>query len=111
MRSLLALTLLTALGCSSGGSKTSDTCQSARLCALDCTDTNCVTVCRSRASAAAQSAFDALVTCTLQMGQCASLSDINCLCAAQCLMDPPCVDEVATCVGGGTDAVCDVTCH
>jgi hypothetical protein len=116
MRSLAAVALLLALGCSSSGAKgdasaSNDTCQAARICALDCADTNCITTCRSRANAAAQAAFDALATCTTQLGQCATLSDINCLCSAQCIMDPPCVDEVAACVGGGTDSVCDTTCH
>jgi hypothetical protein len=124
MRRVFAMTLLLTLACSSGGSKgdggptgagggagPSDSCQAARICALDCADATCLAVCAGRANAAAQVAFQALIECTMAMGQCASSNDINCLCAAQCLMDPPCIAEVDACVGGGADSVCDTTCH
>ncbi len=110
------MTLLLTLACSSGGSNpdggatgsggagggsaTTATCQAARACAIDCADATCLATCASRANPPAQAAFQALVECTMTMGQCASFDDINCVCLAQCAMDPPCIVEVDNCLAG-----------
>ena len=62
------------------------------------------------AMAAAQAAFQALYDCTKATG-CTSPGDLNCLCAAQCLQDPPCAGELDVCVGATSDAICEVNCH
>ena len=112
-------TALAALAVScSGGSGSKDagptvfSCQDIRICALDYADdamvmTNCV----SKGSADAQAAFQMLNDCTKNMGGCVPANDINCLCLAQCLQDPPCVDLVYACTGNITDTICDNTCH
>jgi hypothetical protein len=115
MRRVFAMALLWTLACSSGGAKSdagstpSDTCQAARACALDCSDAACLSACKARANADAQVAFQALVDCTLTIGQCANLSEYNCFCPAQCMMDPPCIAEVDACLAGTVqDNVCDM---
>jgi len=106
-----------AVSCS-GGSGSHDagptvfSCQDIRICALDYADdamvmTNCV----SKGSASAQTAFQMLNDCTKNTGGCVPANDINCLCMAQCLQDPPCVDLVYACTGNITDTICDNTCH
>ena len=125
------MTLLLALGCGSGGGKgdggaagsgaagsggtggasaPSDSCQAARLCALNCTDAECVASCGSAANSAAQAAFAALVECTTTLGQCTTPNDVNCLCDAQCRMDPLCIAEVDACVGSEADSICGGLC-
>ena len=122
---LAVLTL--ALGCSSTGSSndsgatggtggaTNATCQAIRICAVDCTDEECVTSnCKPRGTTAAQAAFQALYDCTKDpaRGTCASPSDVNCLCLAQCLQDPPCMAETEACLAGAApDIVCEDRCH
>src|SRR5688572_24508318 len=91
------------LGCGAtdgGGGATNATCQAIRICAVDCTDEACVmTNCKSRGTTEAQATFQALYDCTKDPGRgtCTSPSDVNCLCLAQCLQDPPCVPEVEAC--------------
>jgi hypothetical protein len=85
------------------------------MCSLDCADDACVmNNCLPMGTAAAQAAFQMLYDCTKAAqpagGGCATPSDINCLCLAQCLQDPPCTDLAMACAGG-VDVVCDVTCH
>ena len=121
-RALAAVLLLVAvgagLGCSGGanqgdgaGGTGDETCQTVRLCATDCGDETCVTNrCKPRGTAAAQAAFQALYECTASTG-CTRPGDLNCLCAAQCLQDPPCVSELDTCVGATSDPICEVNCH
>jgi hypothetical protein len=120
----IAVALLVAgPACSSSGSPAdggadgppAGTCQAIRICALDCADDACVTNnCVPRGSAAAQAAFQSLFDCTKAAqptgGGCATPNDVECLCLAQCLQDPPCYDLAMECAGG-TDNVCDVTCH
>jgi len=87
-------------------------CQSIRLCALDCSDDACVSsTCKPRGTSEAQSAFQALRDCTRTTGGCTAPSDLNCLCAAQCLQDPPCAGELDACVGATSDPICEVNCH
>jgi hypothetical protein len=66
--------------------------------------------CKPRGTAAAQATFMALYDCTAAAG-CASPGDLNCLCAAQCLQDPPCAAELDDCVGATSDPICEVNCH
>ena len=90
----------------------SQSCQAIRLCALDCGDDACVTnTCKPRGTSEAQAAFQLLRDCTKTAGGCTSPSDLNCLCAAQCLQDPPCVNELDACVGDTSDSICEVNCH
>ena len=49
--------------------------------------------------------------CTKNTGGCDPVNDINCLCLAQCLQDPPCQDLVFTCTGNIADQLCDGPCH
>ena len=117
----VAALLIVALGCSSGGSNkdaaggssgggggatgggsggaTNATCQAIRICALATTD--------------AQAAFQALYDCTVDpvRGNCASASDINCMCTAQYLQDPPCNDLVLACIGNITTDTIGDRCH
>jgi hypothetical protein len=115
------------LGCSSTGSSndsgatggsggaTNATCQAIRICAVDCTDEACVTNnCKPRGTTEAQATFQALYDCTKDptRGTCTSPSDVNCLCLAQCLQDPPCVAETEACLAGAApDIVCEDRCH
>ena len=121
MRRALAavLVLVAGVGCSGGanpgdggaGGTGTGTCQTIRLCAIDCGDDTCVTnSCKPRGTAAAQAAFQALYDCTRSTG-CTAPGDLNCLCAAQCLQDPPCVSELDACVGATSDPICEVNCH
>jgi len=110
------LTLGPGCGATDGtGGATNATCQAIRICAVDCTDEACVTnMCKSRGTTEAQAAFQALHDCTKDpaRGTCASPSDVNCLCLAQCLQDPPCVAEVEACLAGAApDIVCEDRCH
>ena len=112
-----AAAMLIGVGCSSSGGSddggsgatggtggaTNATCQAIRICAVDCTDEACVmTMCKSRGTTEAQATFQALYDCTKDpaRGTCTSPSDVNCLCLAQCLQDPPCVPEVEACLAG-----------
>jgi hypothetical protein len=96
-------------GGSGGGTVFS--CQDIRLCALDyADDTAVMTNCKSKGSADAQAAFQALYDCTKNTGGCDPVNDINCLCMAQCLQDPPCENLVFTCIGSAADALCGGPC-
>src|SRR6266498_1470480 len=111
----LAVTAALVFSCSGGGSSpdggggaggggsgggTVFSCQDIRLCALDyADDTAVMTNCKSKGSADAQTAFQALYDCTKNMGGCDPVNDVNCLCMAQCLQDPPCENLVFTCIG------------
>jgi hypothetical protein len=124
MRSWALFALATALACSSSGkgpppedagSDATDatggtkTCQTIRNCALDCPDDACVATCKQGASSTEQANFDALDSCTKTMGGCTTPNDINCLCLAQCIEEPPCVAQLGTCLGNVTmDLLCDV---
>jgi hypothetical protein len=97
------------------GGPPAGSCQAIRLCALDCADDACVTnTCLPRGNAAAQTQFQALYDCTKVArpagGGCATPNDVDCLCLAQCLQDPPCGEMAIECAGAG-DNVCDVLCH
>jgi hypothetical protein len=94
------------------GGATVFSCQDIRICALDYADDAAVmTNCTSKGSADAQSAFQALYDCTKNTGGCDPVNDINCLCLAQCLQDPPCQDLVFACTGNIADQLCDGPCH
>ena len=96
-----------------GGSATNATCQGMRQCAMDCADDACVANCKSRGTTDAQAAFQALYDCTMDpaRGNCPSPASINdCVCVAQCF-DGACLAETDACVNGGTDVVCDMSCH
>jgi hypothetical protein len=97
------------------GGATNATCQAIRICAVDCTDEACVTNnCKPRGTTEAQATFQALYDCTKDptRGTCTSPSDVNCLCLAQCLQDPPCVAETEACLAGAApDIVCEDRCH
>jgi hypothetical protein len=98
-----------------GGGAPTGSCQAIRLCALDCADDTCVANnCLPMGSAASQTQFQALHDCTKVArpagGGCATPNDINCLCLAQCLEDPPCGEMAIEC-GGPGDLVCDGLCH
>jgi hypothetical protein len=135
MRRLFALLFVAALGCSSSGSTNNDgaagsggnggaggmappaaSCQAIRLCALDCADDACLAAnCLPMGSAAAQAQFQMLHDCTKAAqpagGGCATPNDINCLCLAQCLQDPPCADLAMDCTANIVDTICDNACH
>jgi hypothetical protein len=134
MRGLLTLMLVVAIACSSNGSNTdgaagssgsggtggmappAGSCQAIRLCALDCADDACLTTnCLPRGTASAQTQFQMLNDCTKAAqpagGGCATPNDVNCLCLAQCLEDPPCGDLALDCAGNMVDTICDNTCH
>jgi hypothetical protein len=132
MRSVPLVAVVLTLACSSGGSGNPDggaggsgggggggapsgTCQAIRLCALDCSDEACVTTCANRGTSAAQAAFQALYDCTKAAlptgGGCATPSDVDCLCMAQCIQDPPCFDQTIECTANMTDTICDDLCH
>ena len=98
-------------GAGAGGGPGNQTCQALRLCALDCGDEGCVSTCKQRGTADAQAAFQGLFDCTRTEGGCASPNDLNCLCNAQCLQDPPCAVELDACVGATSDSICEVNCH
>ena len=90
-------------------------CQAIRLCSLDCADDACVaTNCLPMGSAAAQAQFQMLHDCTKVArpagGGCATPNDVNCLCLAQCLEDPPC-GELAMDCAAAVDTICDIACH
>jgi hypothetical protein len=94
------------------GGATVFSCQDIRICALDYADDAAVmTNCKSKGSADAQTAFQALYDCTKNTGGCNPVNDINCLCLAQCLQDPPCQDLVFACTGNIADQLCDGPCH
>jgi hypothetical protein len=121
--------LALALGCSSGGGSNTDgaagmdsmpaptgSCQAIRLCALDCVDDACVAAnCMPRGTPAAQAQFQMVHDCTKAAqpagGGCATPNDINCLCLAQCLQDPPCGDLALECTANLVDTFCDNVCH
>jgi hypothetical protein len=139
MRQVVAvLLLLAALGCSSSGGSNNDgaaggggtgsagaggmappagSCQAIRLCSLDCADDACVaTNCLPMGSTAAQAQFQMLHDCTKVArpsgGGCATPNDVNCLCLAQCLEDPPCGELAMACTANLTiDTICDNACH
>lgn len=97
-------------GGGSGGG-TAISCKDIRLCALDyADDTAVMTNCTSKGSPDAQTAFQALYDCTKNMGGCDPVNDINCLCMAQCLQDPPCENLVFTCIGTAADLLCNGPC-
>jgi len=78
------------------------------MCALDNPDQASFDAnCKSMGTAAAQAAFQALFECTTDpaRGNCGAPVDINCLCMAQYLQDPPCVDVLDACVGTITDLI------
>jgi len=96
------------------GGATAGTCQAIRICALDCADDACVmNNCKPMGTADAQTTFQALYDCLKDpaRGNCTSPSDINCLCLAECLQDPPCAAEVDACTMLATDVVCEGRCH
>ena len=97
------------------GGATNATCQAIRICAVDCTDESCVmNTCKTRGTTEAQATFQALYDCTKDpaRGTCTSPSDVNCLCLAQCLQDPPCTAETEACLAGAApDIVCEDRCH
>ena len=98
-------------GSGGSGGATVFSCQDIRLCALDYPDDTAVmTNCKSKGSADAQTAFQALYDCTKNTGGCDPVNDINCLCMAQCLQDPPCQDLVFSCIGTIADALCNGPC-
>jgi hypothetical protein len=138
MRRLVAVLLFAALGCSSSGGSNPDgaagsggpggaggsagasgamgSCQAIRLCALDCADDACVASnCLPMGSAAAQAKFQLVRDCTKAAqpagGGCATPNDINCLCLAQCLQDPPCGELTLDCTANIVDTICDDVCH
>jgi hypothetical protein len=130
MRSVLLIALALTLACSGGGSSNPDggaggsggnggapsgSCQAIRLCALDCADEACVTTCVNRGTPSAQAAFQTLHDCTKAAqptgGGCATLGDVECLCMAQCIQDPPCFDQTIECTANMTDTICDDLCH
>jgi hypothetical protein len=137
MRQLVAVVLLAALGCSSSGSSNNDgaagnggtgaggtggmappaaSCQAIRLCSLDCADEACLAAnCLPMGSAAAQAQFQMLHDCTKAAqpagGGCATPNDVNCLCLAQCLQEPPCGDLALDCTANIVDTICDNVCH
>jgi hypothetical protein len=126
---MAALTII-ALGCSSGGSSNNDgaggssggggatggagggatnaSCQALRICALDNPDEVSFTSnCKPMGTTEAQAAFQSLYDCTTDpaRGNCSSPVDINCLCMAQYLQDPPCANLLFDCVGDITDMI------
>jgi hypothetical protein len=91
-----------------GGGATNATCQALRMCALDNPDeVSFNSNCKSMGTTAAQAAFQALFECTTDpaRGNCGSPVDINCLCMAQYLQDPPCADLLSACVGDINDLI------
>jgi hypothetical protein len=134
MRQLVAVLLVVALGCSSGGGSNNDgaagsggggtggtpaptaTCQALRLCALDCADDACVAAnCLPMGTPAAQAQFQLLHDCSKAAqpagGGCATPNDVDCLCLAQCLQDPPCWELALECAAHMVDVFCDNRCH
>ena len=98
-----------------GGSATDATCQGIRQCVMDCgaADDACINTCKSRGNTAAQGAFQALYDCTADpaRGNCTAAHAISdCVCIAQCY-DGACLAETDACVNGGSDVVCDMSCH
>ena len=92
----------------SGGSATNANCQALRMCALDNPDQASFDAnCKAMGTPAAQAALQALFECTTDpaRGNCGSPVDINCLCMAQYLQDPPCTDLLDACVGTITDLI------
>jgi hypothetical protein len=96
------------------GGATNASCQDMRMCAKDCGDDACLASCKSRGTAAAAAAFQALYDCTADpaRGNCPNGNIISdCLCMAQCY-DGACLAEVDACLAGTTiDLVCDGNCH
>ena len=91
-----------------GGGATNASCQALRICALDNPDEASFTSnCKSMGTTAAQAAFQSLFECTTDpaRGNCPSPVDINCLCMAQYLQDPPCADPLTACVGDILDMI------
>ena len=127
MRRLVTIAALLGLACSSGGANsdggggngggddgasTAGTCQGIRLCVRDCVDDTCVATCKQMGTADAQTTFQALWDCTTTTAACAPPYDFACVCAAQCIMDPPCATFLDACIPGITsDPICDVQCH
>jgi len=135
MRQLVAVLLLVALGCSSSDGTSNDgaaggtgaggaggmappagSCQAIRLCSHDCADDACVAAnCLPMGSTAAQAQFQMLHDCSKAAqptgGGCATPGDLNCLCLAQCLQDPPCGDLAMVCNATPVDTFCDNACH
>ena len=96
-----------------GGGATQGSCQAIRICAKDCGDDACIATCKSRGSADAQTAWQALYDCTADTtrGNCTMANTISdCVCMAQCY-DGACLAEVDACVAGATDIVCEGNCH
>ena len=92
----------------SGGGATNANCQALRMCALDNPDQASFDAnCKAMGTPAAQAAFQALFECTTDpaRGNCGEPVDINCLCMAQYLQDPPCTDLLDACVGTITDLI------
>ncbi len=136
MRQLVAVLLVVALGCSSsdgnndgaagsggagaggagGMAPPAASCQAIRLCSMDCADDACVAAnCLPMGSTAAQAQFQMLHDCTKVArpagGGCATPNDVNCLCLAQCLEDPPCGELAMACTATVVDTICDISCH
>jgi len=98
-----------------GGGATQGSCQAIRLCAKDCgVDAACLATCKSRGTADAQTAWQALYDCTADTarGNCSmpAVVGLDCVCMAQCY-DGLCLAETDACVAGATDLVCDMNCH
>src|SRR5262245_11061408 len=93
-----------------GGGATNAACQAIRICALDCANEACImNNCKPMGTPAAQAAFQALYDCTLDpaRGNCPDLGDVNCMCMAQYLQDPPCADPLSDCIGNINDVIAD----
>jgi hypothetical protein len=78
------------------------------MCALDNPDqTSFNNNCKAMGTAEAQAAFQALFDCTTDpaRGNCDSPVDVNCLCMAQYLQDPPCADLLTACIGNIVDMI------
>jgi hypothetical protein len=104
-------------GAGGGGGTTGATgmtCQQIRICVLEgpCADDSCVQDCEQRGTADAQTAFEALRTCTMKT--CPTLSDpnyVNCTCGEQCQAGGSCLHEADVCLGTvQIDDVCDSLC-
>jgi hypothetical protein len=87
------------------------TCQDIRGCVFFCaTETSepCVSDCIARGTPQARAAFQAVAACTAP--HCPT-GETYCACEQRCFSDGNCLAETETCLGGGTDVVCDELCH
>ena len=84
-------------GQAAAGGATVFSCQDIRLCALDCADDAAVmTNCKSKGSADAQAAFQALYDCTKNTGGCDARQRYQLSMHRPVPSDPPCQDLVFT---------------